>query len=202
MLCQNVGPKDASIDPVAIARGIIPEQRVDFSQRSEMVGICPGRGKPGRVVDDGPTQLSLSMESRPQPQQHLIFRNLDAPLGYEFLCTRKDAGIDDWSDSCETSNPPLLRIAHLLLSKGSGSAVVNDIADVVLIQKNDADHGAGPWSPLIGDLRPIEFPGDLTVRFSLDDKLMEYPSDGGGLLVRSGLKPHTVRLQGLALPLG
>jgi len=107
------------------------------------------RGKPGSVVDDAPTQLSLSMESRSQRQQHLIFRDLDAPLGHEFFVRVQR----DWDrrlgDKCQASNPPILRIVDQFLPNGPRGEVVNDIADVVFIHENDADHGAGPKAPLI-----------------------------------------------------
>ena len=54
---------------------------------------------------------------------------------------------------------------------------------------------------VIGDVPSIELPCDFDVGLSLDNELLEYPSDDRHLLRQTRPEPHTVRFQGLAFAL-
>jgi hypothetical protein len=94
-----------------------------------------------------------------------------------------------------------MRIVYQLLSKSAGRTVVDEIPDVVFVLENSLDHDVGPRTPMmIGHVHSIEPSCNFNVRSSLNSKLLGYPSDDGDLFVGSWPKPHTVRFQGLALP--
>src|ERR1700744_5037957 len=86
-----------------------------------------------RVVDDLSTEPSLSMEQYAQPHQHLIFGNRDASPRQKLLCASKEGSINNGIDACFASNPQVLRIVRQLLSEPLRCAVIDDIANVVLV---------------------------------------------------------------------
>ncbi|MEH2536632.1 hypothetical protein V1278_003052 [Bradyrhizobium sp. AZCC 1577] len=96
----------------------------------------------------------------------------------------------------------VVRIVYQLLSETAGHAIVDESSGIVLVLENSLDHDVGPRTlMMIGDVRQIELSCNFNVRFSLDNKLLKYPSHDRDLFLRSKPKSHAVRFQSFALSL-
>src|SRR4051812_48189357 len=86
----------------------------------------------------------LRIEQYAQPNQHLIVRNLKAPLRHGLLGPRKEASVNDRIDGRIVANPQIGRIVDQLLSQTPGCPVVHDVPDIVLVLENGVNDAVSP----------------------------------------------------------
>ena len=165
------GPKLPFVDPVAVARRLVSDQRIRLSQRSEVLHVRRDVIETERRVDDARVELSAPAQREAQAQQHLIFGNLHAPFGQQFLCACENADVHDRLDLRSASDPGVIRILDQLLPQPSRGAIVDGLADVVLVRQEGGDHAVGPRTAVvIGDARVIQLAPDVAVRSSAVDE--------------------------------
>src|SRR5439155_14042466 len=93
------------------------------------------------------------------------------------------------------------RIVSLLLSQSKCFAIVDIVADIVLVVEHGSDCPTGPSASIvIGDVPMVEFPGYSGFCLPFEDELVKHIPNQFDLLRGTGLEDDAIGLQMLALP--
>src|SRR6266702_4420734 len=115
-----------------------------------MFAIRCSAWKANGIVDERRAYAAFFHQRSTQARQHLFFRHLYAAFSQEFLGLQEDVHLNDRVDTALASDPKVGRIGYLLLSQLPRQAVVDQIANVVLVPEYPIEQRSPPTSARIG----------------------------------------------------
>lgn len=99
------GPIIPGIDPVAVARRHISDQRIGLPQRTEVRHVRRDVIETQRRIDDVRIEFTAPAERETKARQHLFFRNLHAARGQQLLGASEDAFVHNRLDRRSPPGP-------------------------------------------------------------------------------------------------
>ena len=187
---------DVAVVPIRRVADLV----VGADQAAEPVAIGAGRRHVLGFVDDQTGKGAVLAPQGGQMLQHLIVGEAAVPFLDDRLGGLEQVGIDDPFENAFGAHPHVRRIDDALLLQLAGGAIVDVVADVLLVGEKLMHGGAGPGTTEVAeDAALVQRRGNLGLGLAVLDESPIGPIDGLDLVFRAGHQDHPVGLQALAV---
>ncbi|KRH79070.1 hypothetical protein FERRO_01310 [Ferrovum sp. JA12] len=182
------------------ARWAVANQLVGADEAAKARGVQTGRGAVGHLVDDETRQATALGVERLEVVEQFLVRQPFAALGQHLLGGQKGVQRHDAFECALLADPHLGRVIDVLFLELEGVAVVDVVADVLLIGQHLTHRAVGPRAITIGvDGGVVEALGDFRQWQVVIDQPAVDLVDRGHFLRRARHQDHPVGLQAFVL---
>jgi hypothetical protein len=132
--------------------------------------------------------------------EHLFIREPSIALSDHSLCREENLWVDNRLECIIGPNPHFWTVFNPFLLQLEGAAVIDVIADVLLVRQNLMNGSPSPGSAKISRYASlVKLCSNLTLDLSAVDELAIHPPNSLDFLLRTGDQDHAIGLQALVL---